>query len=65
MPTGARQTVGENLWLPVCGRPEHAGMLALRRPSSDLDDEGIAQRRQANENWAGILYHGARMRRAY
>ena len=65
MPSGARQVIGENLWLPARGRPEHPNMDQLARPRTDMDAAAAEQRRLANDNWADILYRGARRQRAY
>ena len=65
MPAGARQTVGENHWLPIrgdCLQPED---VPLKRPRYDMDPEGLLERDKVNRNWAEILYHGASQKRAY
>ena len=64
-PGGSRQVIGDNLWLPVRGEPEHPGMTRLSRPLSDLDPAGLARRQRVNDNWAEILYRDARRQRAY
>ncbi|MDJ0779726.1 MAG: phytanoyl-CoA dioxygenase family protein [Gammaproteobacteria bacterium] len=64
-PAGSCQVLGENLWLPVRGKPRHPRMTRLSRPRADLDAAAIDQRRRANQNWADILYRDARMQRAY
>ena len=64
-PDGSRQVIGDNLWLPVRGRPRHPRMIRLPRPQADLDEASIAWRQRANDNWAAILYRDARMQRAY
>lgn len=61
----ARQTLGENHWLPVRGRDWHDGCQRLSRPQYDMSDEAVACRRLANDNWANILYQGAARKRAY
>lgn len=65
MPTGAHQTIGENYWLPVRGNCSHPDMIRLHRPDKDMDSAAVAERDKANRNYANILYHGARQRRAY
>ena len=63
--SGGRQTIGDNLWLPVRGNPRHPQSRRLSRPLADLDAQALELRRLANDNWAGILYRGARQQRAY
>lgn len=65
MASGAAQTIGENLWLPVRGRPEHPDLIELQRPRGDMDPAAVAQRERVNRNWAEILYHGASQKRNY
>ena len=65
MPGEARQTVGENYWLPVRGQFSHPDMIELQRPVGDMLDAGIRHRKLANQNWANILYQGAEQTRAY
>lgn len=65
MPSGARQAIGENYWMPVRGNPVHPGMAPLQRPASDMDVAALAERERANRNFADILYHGASQVRAY
>ena len=62
---GGRQTIGENLWLPVRGCCDHGDMIRLQRPRTDMDAAAVAARAKANANWADILYRGASRRRAY
>ncbi len=65
MPSGARQVLGENLWLPVRGDASHPDMVRVRRPRADMDADAVEQRRRVNQNWADILYQGASRKRAY
>ncbi len=65
MPAGARQTVGENHWLPIRGDCLQPGDVPLKRPRYDMDPEGLLERDKVNRNWAEILYHGASQKRAY
>jgi non-heme Fe2+,alpha-ketoglutarate-dependent halogenase len=65
MPGGAKQVIGENLWLPVRGVCDHPDRVELKRPEADMDPTAIEQRDKANQNWANILYQGAREKRAY
>ena len=65
MPSGAAQTLGENLWLPMRGNCWHPDMIRLQRPRSDMDADAVAQRERVNRNWARILYHGAAQKRNY
>ncbi len=60
----ARQTIGKNYWLPVRGTPRHPDLERLRRPRADMDPAAVAERDRANRNFAEILYHGARHKRA-
>ncbi len=65
MPAGARQTLGENYWLPIRGNCAQPGFVEIRRPATDMDSTGVAERNKANRNWANILYQGAKKKRAY
>ena len=65
MPAGARQTLGENYWLPMRGNCVQSGFIELKRPASDMDSTGVGERNKANQNWANILYQGAQKKRAY
>jgi hypothetical protein len=65
MPAGARQTLGENYWLPMRGDFAQPGFIELKRPTADMDSTGSGERRKANQNWANILYQGAEKKRAY
>ena len=65
MPAGARQTVGENYWLPMRGDCAQADFVELGRPIADMDLTGVGERFKANQNWANILYQGAPKKRAY
>lgn len=65
MPSPARQVIGENYWLPVQGKDWHDDSIRLSRPKEDMDAEGVANRKLANDNWANILYQGAEQKRAY
>ena len=64
-PSGCRQVVGENYWLPIRGERNPAHHVYLDRPDHDMDPKGVENRRRVNENWASILYHGAREKRDY
>lgn len=66
MPHSVVQQIGSNMWLPCRGKArtdENATLLS--RPTNTLDSTAIAQRKMANDNYADILYHGARQRRNY
>ncbi len=63
-PADARQTIGANCWLPIRGTPRHPALEVLRRPRADMDPAAVAERDRANDNFARILYHGARHKRA-
>ncbi len=65
MPAGARQTIGENYWLPMRGNCAQPNFVYLNRPRYDMDPDGVSERAKANQNWANILYQGAREKRAY
>jgi hypothetical protein len=65
MPAGARQTLGENYWLPMRGDCVQPDFIELKRPTADMDSTGSGERRKANQNWANILYQGAEKKRAY
>ena len=65
MPAGARQTLGDNYWLPIRGNCLQPDFVTLKRPRSDMDPEGVGEREKANRNWADILYQGASRKRAY
>jgi len=65
MPSGAAQTLGENLWLPIRGDCAHPDLVRLQRPRSDMDAAAVEQRERVNRNWADILYHGATQKRNY
>ena len=65
MPAGARQTLGENYWLPIRGDCAQPDFIELKRPATDMDSAGAGERSKANQNWANILYQGAQKKRAY
>ena len=65
MPPHARQVVGRNYWLQIRGENQRPDSIALHRPRFDMDPIGVEDRRLANDNWAEILYKGARKKRAY
>ena len=65
MPSDVRQTVGKNIWQPVCGRQAPDNDLEPGRPTRLMDPVMHEQRQLANDNWADILYHGAERQRAY
>ena len=65
MPIGARQTLGENYWLPMRGDCAQPDFIELRRPAADMDSTSVGERNKVNRNWADILYQGARKTRAY
>ena len=65
MPAGARQTLGENYWLPIRGNCAQPDFIELKRPATDMDSAGMGERSKANQNWANILYEGASKVRAY
>jgi len=61
-----RQTLGENQWMHARGNPRtDDDLIQLRRPKTDLDPLAAADRQAASDNYANILYHGAKQRRAY
>ena len=64
VPADARQTIGRNYWLPIRGTPRHPDLVRLKRPRADMDPAALAERDRANRNFAEILYHGARQKRA-
>jgi hypothetical protein len=65
MPAGARQILGENYWLPMRGDCAQPDFVELKRPAAEMDSTGVGERNKANQNWANILYQGARKQRAY
>ncbi|MGB5328569.1 MAG: phytanoyl-CoA dioxygenase family protein [Gammaproteobacteria bacterium] len=65
MPAGARQTLGENYWLPIRGDCAQPDFIELKRPAVDMDSMSVGERDKANRNWADILYQGAEKKRAY
>jgi hypothetical protein len=65
MPPHARQVIGRNYWLQIRGEDQRQDSITLHRPRFDMDPIGVADRKLANDNWADILYKGARMKRAY
>jgi len=65
MPRPARQALGENYWLPIRGQDWHDDSPRLTRPRADMDAQGLANRKLANDNWANILYQGAEQKRTY
>ena len=62
MPNHVRQTVAKNYWLPVSGAPRQGDWTELHRPVGDCEAGGVAERALADQNFADILYHGARQR---
>lgn len=55
-PTGAQLIKGED---------KHGNFYRLGRPARDMDPEDVKARDKVNQEWADILYHGAKMRRDY
>jgi non-haem Fe2+, alpha-ketoglutarate-dependent halogenase len=64
-PAGTRQLIGDNYWMPMRGDCMQADFIELERPRHDMDAAAVDERDKANRNWANILYHGARDKRAY
>jgi ectoine hydroxylase-related dioxygenase (phytanoyl-CoA dioxygenase family) len=64
-PAGTRQLVGENYWMPMRGDCMQPDFIELERPRCDMAAAGVGERDKANRNWADLLYHGARSKRAY
>jgi ectoine hydroxylase-related dioxygenase (phytanoyl-CoA dioxygenase family) len=65
MPAGARQTIGDNYWMPIrgdCGQPD---FVYLDRPHEDMGEQELSEREKVNRNWAEILYQDASTKRAY
>ena len=66
MSKDVRQTVGKNQWMHVRGaRRTNPDTIELHRPRFDLDPISQADREAASENYADILYNGAKHKRAY
>jgi non-heme Fe2+,alpha-ketoglutarate-dependent halogenase len=65
MPAHAKQVIGENYWMQIRGENQRQDSITLHRPKFDMDSEGVAGRKLANDNWAEILYKGAEKKRAY
>ena len=66
MSQDVRQTVGKNQWMHVRGaRRTNPDTIELHRPRFDLDPISQADREAASENYADILYNGAKHKRAY
>jgi ectoine hydroxylase-related dioxygenase (phytanoyl-CoA dioxygenase family) len=65
MPAGTRQHLGRNYWLPMRGDFMQPDFIELERPTGDMDPAAVAERRRANDNWADILYQGAKRKRAF
>jgi len=64
MSNDIQQTIGQNMWLPVRGKPR-AEVIELTRPKTSMDKDALAQREAVNKNFSDILYHGAAKRRSY
>jgi non-heme Fe2+,alpha-ketoglutarate-dependent halogenase len=65
VPTGGRQLLGENYWLPMRGAFMYSNFIELKRPRRDMDPAAVLERQRANQNWADILYQGASQQRNY
>ncbi len=65
MPPHVHQVIGKNQWLQIRGQNRRENSVQLTRPRFDMDPQGVATRKLVNENFADILYHGAKQRRAY
>lgn len=65
VPSGGRQVIGKNYWMPARGKCSHPDMIELERPQNDMDEAAIVQRDLANQNWADLLYQGAQQKRAF
>ena len=60
-----RQTIGKNYALIVRGRDTEGHALLLQRPATDMEQQSVAQREEANQNLSSILYHGSSKVRSY
>jgi len=61
-----RQIVGLNQWMHCRGKQrQDDDLVVLNRPRYDMDPRSLADRVAANNNYADILYRGAKQRRAY
>jgi len=66
MPSDIRQQIGQNMWLPVRGKPPIGDDVELlKRPESNMEKQAVALRERVNRNFGDILYHGAEQRRNY
>jgi len=66
MANDIRQQIGKNMWLPVRGDSLAGDDISLlQRPVADMDAQAVTQRTVVNENFADILYSGAKQRRNY
>ncbi len=65
MPSGARQYLGQNYWLPMRGNFMRADFIELKRPAGDMDPAAVGERQKVNDNLADILYQGVGRKRAY
>lgn len=64
-PPHVQQTVGKNYWMPIRGENGGENRIELRRPRFDMEPQSVAKRKEVNENFADILYRGAKKQRAY
>ena len=66
MQNDVRQEIGKNQWMHCRGNKRtEADNIELHRPRFDLDPISQADREAASQNYANILYNGAKERRNY
>lgn len=64
IPHHVHQTIGDSAvqWARGADVPDHHEQLP--RPAGDLDPDDVARRARVNADWAEVLYHNARQKRA-
>ncbi|MCS5591314.1 MAG: phytanoyl-CoA dioxygenase family protein [Gammaproteobacteria bacterium] len=66
MPPSINQIAGQNIWMHISGKKrKDCGGVDLARPKFDMDPQGVAQRKLADENLSNILYKGSKTTRKY
>ncbi len=65
MPPDVKQVIRPTGAQLVRGDDRIGNFYRLDRPKRDMDPDDVAKRDKVNQEWADILYHGAKMRRDY
>jgi hypothetical protein len=65
MPPTVVQTLTPTGAQLVSGKDPYGNFYRLERPKRDMEPADVKMRDKVNQEWADILYHGAKKRRNY